>query len=889
VKSESVFDVIRVAAEERPEAVALAAPGRSDLSYQRLWRRIEETVAELKDFGLGEGSCIATALPDGPEAAVALLSIASYSACTPISPALQPGELECILRILGPRAILVARGGTAARVANSLGITVIEVSPTADGGEAGAFRMSVRFKGRVSAGNLRHNAALILPTSGTTSRPKLVMHTQRSLYWATRYLGDALHLSPDDRCLNLAPLPYSLGMTGGLLASIGNGGSTVCLNGFRLRDFFSWLDQFQPTWYAAVPAIHESIVDAAGDHQQVVARSRLRFVRSAGARLSPLLKEEMQRVMRCPLIEAYGMSEVPPITMDPLPPARRKAGSAGIAAGTIIQVSDEAGNSLPSGETGEILVRGLNVAQGYWNNPAANREGFINGWFRTGDLGYVDEDGFLFLTGRIKELINRGGEKIPPSEVDQALMEHAAVARAITFPVPDDKLGQEVGSAVILRENMSASVGDLQAFVASRLSPYKVPRYLVFVREFPLGPTGKVSRAKLGQSLGPELAAGRLSALSCETLPWRTTAPAAGLHERLIAPIWARVLGIEEASVGVHDNFFDCGGDSIRGAELLAEVSVALGLETPPPSILLIAPTLAALARVIDDPRYLATISRIAPIQTRGEGTPLFCISDGLEFRHVTPHLDGLPVFGLRLHNFEDDPPPLRIEDLAARCRETLQSVQPHGPYMLGGWCFGGVVAFELARQLEASGEEVSMLALFDSRNLLPTGDRGLRRLQNSLHVTGRKMRYHLRNSWGRGLRRGAAYAWQRTQTVGRRCAKTLWSISYRLWARANRPLPALLRSRNHAQSSALSDYLPKPVRAPIVFFVAAERPPAGCEPQDEWSPWSESGVALCEIPGDHVSMFQEPGASLLAAGLRDHLDSVRSKYHRGKSHSVAV
>ncbi|HEV2688081.1 MAG TPA: AMP-binding protein [Bryobacteraceae bacterium] len=878
--AESIQDLVRFAARDQPDAIALLSPDRTPLNYKNLWKRIQDTIAALTALGLGPGDCIATVLPDGPEAAVAMLSISAFAACAPISAAWQKGELEQSLRTLEPAAVMVPAGAEmAARVAKSLGILVIKVNPLTDG-EAGAFTLTARGKRRSPAGNQRHEAALILQTSGTTSRPKLVVHTPRSLYWAAHFIGEALALTPGDRCLNLAPLPHSLGLTGGLVASIASGGSTVCPRGFRTGDFFRWLDEFSPTWYGAVPAIHESILKAAAEHREVIARSRLRFTRSAGTSASPHFKEQVEQAMGCPLIEAYGMSEAPPITMDPLPPARRKAGSVGVAAGTSIEVVDELGNPLPRGQRGEIVVCGSNVTPGYWNNPAANRDAFIGvasrtgRWFRTGDQGYMDDDGFLFLTGRIKELINRGGEKIAPLEVDEALLEHPAVARAVTFAVPDSKLGEEIGAAVVLRENMTAGVADLRVFAATRLAAHKVPRYVVFLKELPGGPTGKVSRIKLAQSLAPGLAGG-LAELVNGVSPIHARPPIeapSGDRERLIAGIWASVLGIDEAGIGIHDNFFDRGGDSIRGAELLVRVSQAIGIETPPLSILLMAPTLAALSRVIDDPTCLAINSRIAPIQTRGDRTPFFCIGDGLEFRHMAAHLDGQPCFGIRLPRFEADPPPLRIEDLAARCRETLQSVQPHGPYMLGGWCFAGVVAFELARQLETLGEHVSVLALFDSRNLLHGRAPGSRRLQSPWSGIGGKLRFHFKRIRERGVQRGLQYAWLRMQTVMRRGLRTLWSVPYRFCAAAGRPLPGPLRSSDFVQSLALRDYAPRPIAGSIALFLAADRPRGGHDANSEWAHLAKGGLELHEIPGDHISMFQEPGVSVLASTLRDYL-----------------
>ncbi len=542
------------------------------------------------------------------------------------------------------------------------------------------------------------------------------------------------------------------------------------------------------------------------------------------------------------------MSEAPPIAMEPLQPARRKPGSVGRSAGPSIEVMDEDGNRLPRGQTGEVVVRGLNVASCYWNNDAANRHAFVDGWFRTGDQGYVDDDGFVFLTGRIA-----------PLEVDEVLMEHPAVAQAVTFPVRDEKLGEEIAAAVVLRENAAAGAADLQAFAASRLAAHKIPRRVIFLSEMPTSATGKFSRRKLSETFARNLEELERHAAPASPRP-EYEAPRND-RERLIAGIWATVLSAGQ--VGIHDNFFESGGDSIRGAELLTRVSEAIGIDLPPLSILLLAPTIATLSGVIDDPNYLAISSQIAPIQARGSAAPFFCVGDGVEFRQMVPYLDGQPCFGIRIHNFEDEPPPHTIEAIAARCRETLQSVQPHGPYMLGGWCFAGVVAFEIARQLEALGERVSLLALFDARGIL--------RSRKSAHETAAKLRFHSGNIRRLGIQRGFDYARARAATIWKRGIRQIWSIPYRLCRAAGQPLPVLLRSRDHSQGMALDAYHPEPYSGCMVHFWVRERP-AGQDVESEWADLATGGIELHEIPGDHVSMFQEPSVRVLAGKLRPYL-----------------
>jgi len=301
---ESLEAVICAVARDDPGRLALLAPNRLPLTYQGLSLRIQDTVSRLAAFGVTPGDRIAMVLPDGPEAAVAFLSVSALAACAPMNPASTASELEYSLGALDPAAVIVPAGARthAARVAASFGIPIIELSQVT-AAEAGTFTLSTRnteLRKRRHARNSKQAQSghmLILHTSGTTARPKLVVHTRRSIYWATRYIGRGLALSPADRCLNFMPLFHGLGLTGGLLASLASGGSAVCTPGFRSADFFRWLDDFSPTWYGAVPRVHESILESAAVHSEIVSRSRLRFARSAGAPLPQQLKAALEQAL----------------------------------------------------------------------------------------------------------------------------------------------------------------------------------------------------------------------------------------------------------------------------------------------------------------------------------------------------------------------------------------------------------------------------------------------------------------------------------------------------------------------------------------------------------------------------------------------------------------
>jgi acyl-CoA synthetase (AMP-forming)/AMP-acid ligase II/acyl carrier protein len=423
-----------------------------------------------------------------------------------------------------------------------------------------------------------------------------------------------LALGPTDRCLNIMPLFHIHGLVGALLSSLAARASVVCTPGFYAPEFFAWVKTFQPTWYTAVPTMHQAILARASQEADVLSHSSLRLIRSSSAPLPPQVLAELERVFRVPVLEAYGMTEAAhQMASNPLPPRPRKAGSVGRAAGPDIAILDEAGNRLPPGTKGEIAIQGANVMRGYENNPEANATTFTHGWFRTGDQGYLDADGYLFLTGRIKEIINRGGEKIAPREVDEVLLDHPAVAQAVAFALPHPRLGEEVAAAVVVRSAMTATEQELRAFAATRLADFKVPRRIVILGEIPKGPTGKPQRIGLAERLGLVASPEELT-----TAPYQ--APRTPT-EQTLTDIWAEVLRVP--GPGIDDEFLHLGGDSILAAQVLARVRQAFGIEL---SLLAFfeTPTIAGLAGLVEQQlleraneeeldRQLAELAELSP------------------------------------------------------------------------------------------------------------------------------------------------------------------------------------------------------------------------------------------------------------------------------------
>ena len=489
-------------------APALGAPGRRDMTHDELRALVDRTIAQLNALGVGRNDRLAIVLPNGPEMAACFVAAACGTATAPLNPAYRAEEFEFYLSDLNARALVVERGSLspAVEVARRMGVPLIELVPDEAAG-AGSFTLEcaqppqspAQQPGLAEPGDV----SMVLHTSGTTSRPKIVPLSQANLCASAQHIARTLAFTPADRGLNIMPLFHIHGLIAGVLTPLSAGSMVFCTPGFNALKFFAWMDEARPTWYTAVPTMHQAILTRASKNADVIARHPLRFVRSSSSSMPPQVIHELEAVFGAPLIESYGMTEAThQMASNPLPPAVRKPGSVGVAAGPQVAIMAEDGTLLPRGATGEIVIRGPNVTAGYENNPKANAEAFVDGWFRTGDQGVMDAEGYLTITGRLKEIINRGGEKVSPREVDEILMDHPAVAQVVCFGMPHPKLGEEVAAAVVLREGQVATERDLQSFVAGRAADFKVPKKILILDEIPKGATGKLQRIGLAAKLG---------------------------------------------------------------------------------------------------------------------------------------------------------------------------------------------------------------------------------------------------------------------------------------------------------------------------------------------------------------------------------------------------
>jgi acyl-CoA synthetase (AMP-forming)/AMP-acid ligase II/aryl carrier-like protein len=548
----SIRDLIAAAARRAPAASALLAADGTVLVYAELLARVDAVARDLRERGIGPGERVAIVLPNGVPAATAMLGASFAGAACPLDPGGRRAEFDYYFDDLQARTLITDGNldGPATALARARGMLVLDIAELGRGG-----RGTPR---DVPAGA---DPALILHTPGTvTALPKMVSLSHANLRAAAQTIAGWLALTPADRCLNVMPLFHIHALVGALLASLAAGASVVCGADFAPVPFFRDLRTLRPTWYTAVPSMHEAIVTRAANEP---APAPLRFVRSSSAALAPQTARDLAALFGAPVIEAYGMTEAAHLgCSNPLDAGRQRFGSVGLAAGCDVIVVDDRGDAVASGTTGEVAIRGASVAQGYTGDPASTARAFAHGWFRTGDLGRFDHDGYLSIEGRIGELIDRDGRRIAPREIEEVLLSHPDVMQAIAFALPDGAGGQGAGAAVVLSPKSRIDEGGLRAFAVQRLAPHMVPQRIVAVEQIPKGPTGKPIRTGLAALLHLE----RAVAVPPES---RRQARDAGF-ERVLGEIWREVLGC-----GVIDgqvDFFAAGGDSLRAFAAIARI-----------------------------------------------------------------------------------------------------------------------------------------------------------------------------------------------------------------------------------------------------------------------------------------------------------------------------
>jgi oxalate---CoA ligase len=878
---ETIFDLLASQAERRPDAVAIEISGATSLTYGELFLRTKELIQALNSCGVARGSRGAIVLPNGAELAASMLAVSSIATSVPLNPAYRRDEFRAYFDEIRVSHLLTLRNfpSEARTVANERKLPVIELSN--DGS------MTIATDGGQARTDLQHMAAqretelarpediaLILLTSGSTGRSKKVPLTHRNICVSVADICRTLALTPADRCLCMWEQFHIGGLVDLLLVPLASGGAVICAGGFNAALFYDLLGKKRPTWFQGVPTtLHDLSVHARKNDVDPRA-APFRFIRSVASSLSPQLMQEIEDLFGVPVIQTFGMTEAGPlITSNSLPPGKRRPGSVGVSCGPRIRIVSPDGNGLPSGSIGEIVIQGENVISGYEDAPDANAKSFHNGWFHSGDTGYIDDDGFVFLTGRLKEMINRGGEKITPQEIDDVLLTHPEIAQAASFSIKHRTLGEDVAAAVVLRSPKSVSESDIRGFVMRHLADFKVPKMVIFLDQMPRDPIGKISRMSLAVLAEAQRGADpardsddELEEPVAKILPGTRPALPAGAAtdtRRRLLPIWREVL--ETPDLGLDDDFFLAGGESLAAVTLFTQMEQALG-PMPPMSSLLEFPTVRRMAARLDQLRTSSGSQPVMPIRATGHRPPLILChaanSNVLFARQLLPFLDEeQPFFAIRARGLEEgETPHNRIEAMAADYVEDIKRVRPTGPYIIAGNCAGGYTAYEMARQLRSAGDEVAGIVLIDPDIHPNTAPWFHWDNPNATHI----------------------HAW-RVVVRGWWAAKRRYAILRRRFAgKPNRREPFETGMNRVRQSAirtgfidALKAYRPRPYDGDIHMFCCARSRAYLSNPKHGWQTLARH-VEFIEVGQEHEDLFHE-ALPVLATALNKVLTCLAS------------
>lgn len=686
---------VRVHALQRPDAPALLATGRPACTFRELAAHLERLRPALTEVLPAGNAVIAVAAAHGPDSFTAIVAAMSGGICAPFDPNRPPAEIAAFLTDIMPALVLVDEDALARHrdIFTQYGVGIVRMVATPNA-PAGVFDVRVEEPGRRRTGAPAYadDVALLLRTSGTTATSKIVPHTTPRIMHVCTSLVDALNLQPADRYFNTTPHHHAPAITSGIGPSLVAGASVVCAANIGAAALVDGLRAHQPTWYSAGPTVQRDVLAYLRREAQPLGCT-LRFIRTGGAPSDTRLLAELEAELGAPVLQGYGSTEAPIIALNR--PRSNRLGSVGRPLGCEIAIFD-----------GEVAVRGPNVAPSYASGaPIADP---ASGWYRTGDAGYLDADGYLYITGRLNELINVGGEKVAPGHVEEALNAHPAVAEAVVFPLPHPTLGQHVAAIVVPHTAATVTERQLMEHAARLLRRVAVPNVVHLVSVIPRDATGKVHRHELAAAFGRN---------SRTAESHSNDAPADAVIQPLVR-IWQDVL--EYAPVAIDENFFAAGGDSLRAIQVMTRIEADLGV-TLPADMLLFAPTIRELAAVVRTQENSTERNRMVAMRATGSRPPLFffhtTVSGASTFARFLPAaLDPeQPIYLVRPHVAQDGSIPESIEAMAAADAAMIASAVPSQTYRLGGFCAGGVVAFEVARRLEAAGSRVDVVALIES------------------------------------------------------------------------------------------------------------------------------------------------------------------------------
>ena len=818
-----------------PHQPAIVSATFAPLTYRDLQRQLDGIRRQLRLAGFDSNARIGVLMPNGPEAILTIVAVACCSIAVPLDPRLSRAEIDQRLDMLRLNALLVPQGSAseARQAAERRRLAIIEAAPVGHGQLGLNIAVQVSNSPAIDAEPDPGSPAFILQTSGTTAQPKLIPFSHSNMLAAAARLQAWFGLTHRDRCLSVSSPYYSHGLKVTVFTPLLTGGSIAVPANSTVVALDEWLDVLRPTWYSAGPTLHTAVLDKAENLEDAPAAHTLRFVVSGGAPLLQEVQDDLQRILGVPVLEHYGSSEAAQIAANLPPPGPNRPGTCGQPWPDTVAIVGEDGHPLAAGERGEIWVRGPTVTSGYLDAPELNQAAFREGWFRTGDIGSLDGDGFLSLHGRLSEIINRGGEKIAPAEIEAALLRHPAIAEAAAFAIAHPRLGDDVAAAIIPHPGAQTTPAELRQFLQRELASFKIPRHILFLDQLPKGATGKVQRRRLREQLDELL--GHQRAM---LLPAVDKGPLDLEAELRI--LWRRLLKSE--AVTIDDDFFASGGDSLLAMEMLIEIERLIGRPVPE-TILFGAETIRQLV-----PKIAMETGRPATpffqFHAGGDRPPLFFFNGDLVSGHASVRRmvellgPDYPIISIDPHGLRGEPIPPSIEEMAADRLPLILERQTSGPFLLGGKCNGAMVAFEAARLLMAAGHKVDLVVMADPPTVTARPvPRAIIRLMKPM-VSPHLLRWTYEQ-----MARLERYSKAPRITI----AKV--EIPPALW---------------DAYSIAMARYLPATLEVPVAFY----------EAEHDGRAWRHlsSQLEVIQVPGRHHGCLTI-GAELLVDHLRQRID----------------
>src|SRR5215471_3649870 len=698
---QTLAEAISQHAVRDPDRPAIVGTQFAPFSFRELDLWIKQIGEQLRTAGIGPRSRVGIMLPHGPEGAVLGVAVASHAISVPLNSNRPETEIEEELARASLDALVLPSWveSPALAIAQRSSFGLIEASRAAGSLSSVALRQ-VRETRVLVPRPVKDSIALIFTTSGTTGIPKLVPVTHENLLVTADKMRQWFNLSAEDRTAFVLPGYYGAAIKISLLAPLLLGGSVGFPATRHIQSLAEWVPELCPTWLWGNPTFFQAALDGLRSGAGTKLTHSLRFVVSGTAYLPPTLRAELEATLGVPVLQSYGMSEAGILAADPAPPLKRKPGTVGLVSRDELTIVGPKGDPVPDGEVGEIVVHGPTVSPDIGTDAEAEAQHSNDRWLFTGDLGSIDSEGYLTVVGRTKELINRGGEKISPYEVEKALLLHPSVKEAAAFSVPHPRLGENVAAAVVLKPGSNPPTPDIKTFLADHLAPFKIPQHVLVVPQLPKGATGKISRSELSEVIVRRT---------------RTVAPPYSPLEFQVRDIWHKLLHRDD--IGIDDDFFELGGDSLLALQMIRELEAIAHRKISPSALKAVYTIRQLVAAIVDTDS--STSEKLVTCAKQGDGAPFFlCHGDfvtlGLwAFRLVEMLRGNRPVFLVWPH----PDPKLSIEEMANSYLPHLLAAQPTGTFCLGGFCNGGALAWELAHQLESLGREIECVVLIDVRS----------------------------------------------------------------------------------------------------------------------------------------------------------------------------